>query len=212
MPVDTKEWLDKEDEHSMFSPLILEKGITSWECSHCPWWLEYPLGIVPKCEQDLQARGDIHTYVDALLVEIEAIDDIAWQSIETWNNGVSTLYERVYHLKGKKSEKAGECVLCKLLATKSYISESSSRVDGDYTRVDGVLVRGGVEHTELFFSWLLATFTDEDDHVLDIFAGCGGLGMACTQKMRHCLMLQGDFLIFSKCLEKKVCGPSEDDL
>ncbi|MCO5581917.1 hypothetical protein L7F22_035806 [Adiantum nelumboides] len=56
MPVDTEEWLDKEDKHSMFSPLILEKGITSWECSHCPWWLEYTLGIVPKCEQDLQAR------------------------------------------------------------------------------------------------------------------------------------------------------------
>ncbi|MCO5585843.1 hypothetical protein L7F22_039776 [Adiantum nelumboides] len=284
MPVDTEKWLDKEDEHSMFSPLILEKGITTWECSHCLWWLKYPLGIVPKCQQDLQARGDIHTYVDALLVDVEAIDDIAWQSIETWFKSNLTLYERVYHLKGEKSEyvarlvfvdfptamlvygcqnvdtdeefnvlernhfsvplvkgvveianvhlvdedflvtlslaqhlgtivkyaskfglqlyrswtlmcdggyfhpqteeqvldltiglfyrksasgsiplydrEAGECVSSQFSATKSYITESSSHVDGDYTLVDEVLVSGGAECTELFFKYFTTLLTE----------------------------------------------------
>lgn len=47
------------------------------------------------------------------------------------------------------------------------------------------------------FSWLLA--------------GCGGLGSVCAEEIRHCLMLECDFFAFSECLEKKVCGPPDED-
>lgn len=58
---------------------------------------------------------------------------------------------------------------------------------------------------------MLATFTYYDDHVIDVFAGCGGLGAACAEDMRHCLMMECDFFAFSECLEKKVCGPVEEE-
>lgn len=65
----------------------------------------------------------------------------------------------------------------------------------------------------IVFSWLLATFTFEEDRVIDIFAGCGGLGAACSEEFRHCLMLECDLFSFSGCLEKLICGPLpvEDD-
>lgn len=53
MPLETNEWLDLEDENTMLSPTMVEKGITPWECSNCPWWIEYPLGVIPKHEKDL---------------------------------------------------------------------------------------------------------------------------------------------------------------
>ncbi|KAI5058193.1 hypothetical protein GOP47_0026363 [Adiantum capillus-veneris] len=56
MPEAVQEWLDKEDDNTMFSSRLLKKGITPWECSHCPWWLEYPLGVIPKSEQEIHAR------------------------------------------------------------------------------------------------------------------------------------------------------------
>ena len=56
MPVEIEEWKDVNDEKTMFSPSLVEKSITPWECSKCPWWLEYPLGVVPKCEQQLHAH------------------------------------------------------------------------------------------------------------------------------------------------------------
>ncbi len=61
------------------------------------------------------------------------------------------------------------------------------------------------------YSWLLATFTEEDDHVIDVFAGCGGLGIACAKEIRHCLMLEADFFVFSECLEKILCGPPQEE-
>ena len=60
----------------------------------------------------------------------------------------------------------------------------------------------------LFCSWLLATFTQQENHVVDVFAGCGGLGAACSRDFRHCLLLELDTFAFSECLEKLVCGPS----
>lgn len=56
LPLETLEWVDPMDEYSMFSPSLVERGITAWECAHCPWWLEYPLGVVPKSEQQMHAR------------------------------------------------------------------------------------------------------------------------------------------------------------
>lgn len=50
MPVDTMEWMDLSDENTMFSPALIERGLTPWE-----WWIEYPLGIVPKQELQLHA-------------------------------------------------------------------------------------------------------------------------------------------------------------
>ncbi len=59
MPVDIEEWMDREDDNTMFSTSIVEKGISTWECSHCPWWLEYPLGVVPKSERELYASKHV---------------------------------------------------------------------------------------------------------------------------------------------------------
>lgn len=63
----------------------------------------------------------------------------------------------------------------------------------------------------MFCRWLLATFTYEDDHIIDVFAGCGGLGVACAEKMQHCLLLEADIHAFTGCLESKACGPSLDE-
>lgn len=60
-------------------------------------------------------------------------------------------------------------------------------------------------------SWLLATFTHEDDHVIDVFAGCGGLGVTCAEEFRHGLLLEGDLIVFFECLESKACGPSPEE-
>lgn len=74
--------------------------------------------------------------------------------------------------------------------------------------MDGVLVRGGAERSKKFFNWLLATFTQHEDYVIDVFPGCGGLGADCSQDLRHCLRLELDAFVFNECLEKIVCGPS----
>lgn len=56
--------------------------------------------------------------------------------------------------------------------------------------------------------WLLETFTLEKDHVLDIFAGCGGLGKACANGARHCLCMEGDFFVYNECLTRIACAPT----
>lgn len=57
------------------------------------------------------------------------------------------------------------------------------------------------------FRWLLATFTEPHDYVLDVFSGCGGLGRACVEDMRHCMCLELDDVLYEKCLSKMACGP-----
>ncbi|MCO5604416.1 hypothetical protein L7F22_058581 [Adiantum nelumboides] len=47
--------------------------------------------------------------------------------------------------------------------------------------IDGVIAKGGTERSSLFFRWLLATFTKPHNYVLDVFAGCGGMGQACAE-------------------------------
>ncbi|MCO5612684.1 hypothetical protein L7F22_066953 [Adiantum nelumboides] len=73
--------------------------------------------------------------------------------------------------------------------------------------IDGVIARGGVERSSLFFWWLLATFTKPHDYVLDVFAGCGYMGQAYVEDMRHCMCLELDDELFEKCLSKLACGP-----
>lgn len=51
---------------------------------------------------------------------------------------------------------------------------------------------GGAERSPMFFRWLLHTFTNERDVVLDIFAGCGGLGHASQELRRHYLGIDND--------------------
>ncbi|MCO5563819.1 hypothetical protein L7F22_017468 [Adiantum nelumboides] len=249
--------VDKNDENTMFSAKIMERGITPWECSHCPWWLEYPLGVVPKSEEAIHDCEFFFTYVDALLLDIESIDNFAWHYIETWFQRVGSCYENEYHLKGEVLEYVARLIFANFptsmlllgvqdsyaaddveddipawnqisvrlvrgvmdiadvnLADKvkrSYLSELPTRTRSEYTHVDELMVRGGAERTSSFFSWMLATFTDKDDHVLDLFADCGALGDACSKEMQHCLMLEGDFLVFSECLQKKVCGPLDEE-
>lgn len=53
MPMVTQEWMQPSDEGTMFPPNILERGITQWECEHCPWWIDYPIGVIPKQEHGL---------------------------------------------------------------------------------------------------------------------------------------------------------------
>ena len=55
--------------------------------------------------------------------------------------------------------------------------------------------------------WLLTTFTERHDFVLDVFAGCGGLGMASRDEGRHCMLLELDALLHGSCLSTIVCGP-----
>ena len=55
LPKVTKEWVDTKDENTMYSSTLLEHGVTPWEVVSCPWWLDYPTGIIPKQETSLRA-------------------------------------------------------------------------------------------------------------------------------------------------------------
>ena len=59
MPTLTKEWLDVKDESTMYSPTLLDRGITDWELNVCPWWLEYPIGVIPKQETEMHASTNM---------------------------------------------------------------------------------------------------------------------------------------------------------
>ena len=61
LPDATQEWLDIKDENTMFSQTIQERGISAWEIQKCPWWIEYPLGVIPKQETDLRASKRLKT-------------------------------------------------------------------------------------------------------------------------------------------------------
>ena len=59
VPTITKEWLDVKDESTMYSPTLLEHGIIDWEVNACPWWLEYPIGVIPKQETKMHASTNM---------------------------------------------------------------------------------------------------------------------------------------------------------
>ena len=45
------DWPNVESNDTMYPATWLDKGISEWERIRCPWWLEYPLGHVPKSEE-----------------------------------------------------------------------------------------------------------------------------------------------------------------
>lgn len=56
-------------------------------------------------------------------------------------------------------------------------------------RVDANLIRGEAQWSQLFFEWLLKTFTKPRDSVIDVFASCGGLGFETKTLLRHCFCM-----------------------
>ena len=46
------------------------------------------------------------------------------------------------------------------------------------------------------FRWLLSTFTEPHDYVLDMFVGRGGLGRTFVEDMRHCMCLELDDVLY----------------
>ena len=59
VPTLTNEWLDVKDESTMYSPTLSKCGITDWEVNVCPWWLEYPIGVIPKQETKMHASTNM---------------------------------------------------------------------------------------------------------------------------------------------------------
>ena len=43
----------------------------------------------------------------------------------------------------------------------------------------------------------MLTLTEERTAIIDVFAGCGGMGVACAELHRHCLCLEHDEAIFA---------------
>lgn len=54
----------------------------------------------------------------------------------------------------------------------------------------------------LVFRWLVLTFTLEHTTVIDIFAGCGGLGVVCAERHRHCFCVDYDRPVFYRHLRR----------
>lgn len=48
--------------------------------------------------------------------------------------------------------------------------------------------------------WLLGTFTEVGDAVLDCFAGCGGMAQQCRNLKRHCVSVEIDASVFRSCI------------
>ena len=57
-------------------------------------------------------------------------------------------------------------------------------------------------NTILMFRWLVLTFTLEHTTVIDIFAGCGGLGVVCAEWHCHCLCVDCDAVVFDRHLQR----------
>lgn len=53
MPDATIEWIAITDENTMYPQSLQDHGITQWEIERCPWWLEYPIGVIPKQEKEI---------------------------------------------------------------------------------------------------------------------------------------------------------------
>lgn len=425
-PIVAQEWTNVMLKVTMYTPSMRERGLTQWECTHCPWWVDYPIGVLPRQEEGLYdrfvalkepplpmtklskteeaaqstkkkkrkgdkgrvttpskntsklvseqenecvERGDIggnnqkyksqskslnatptlscmpdssiargglsnmptstmispferrlpqrkdyiyNTIVDALLVDIENIDKFAIESIKKFLKTYSTLH---YHHCGKPSKKvarltfanfptsllvdgvqrphlgtmdiaamladegflvtlglgehfgkvkkyagrAGMHIHCTwtlvcdegyrhpitskevcdltiglfyhentviftynreagfeidptlLPATRSFLCESHEYGHMACMMMDGCAIRGAAEQSMAFYRWLLTTVTEEKDMVIDVFSGCGGLGIGSANISQYCLCIEGDFFVFNECLSKVTVGPLEDD-
>ena len=67
-PPFTREWITVHDENTMYSPPLLERKVTSWEKNVCPWWLDYPIGIIPKQELELHESKYFFIWENCFLV------------------------------------------------------------------------------------------------------------------------------------------------
>lgn len=47
----------------------------------------------------------------------------------------------------------------------------------------------------------MLTLTEESTAIVDVFAGCGGMGVASAELHRHCLCLEFDEAIFARHLK-----------
>lgn len=99
MPPEIAEWLDPKDENSMFSSTLIERGITNWELNHCPWWLEYPLGVIPKQEKQLHARKSFETLDNLFALEFK-IHYLLYKLLEFFKSFLRNIhiYLRMYTL------------------------------------------------------------------------------------------------------------------
>ncbi|MCO5579996.1 hypothetical protein L7F22_033862 [Adiantum nelumboides] len=61
-------------------------------------------------------------------------------------------------------------------------------------------IREGVERTPQLNRWLLGTFTEVGNAVLDCFAGCGGMVQQCGNLKRHCVSVEVDATVFRSCI------------
>ncbi len=61
MPECTNEWKDIASHGTMFPKWIKDRGLSVWETDFCPWWLDYPQGQRPRCEED-HYRGITFAY------------------------------------------------------------------------------------------------------------------------------------------------------
>ncbi|MCO5554004.1 hypothetical protein L7F22_007530 [Adiantum nelumboides] len=48
-----KDWENVDSKDTMYPKAWVERGVSQWELTRCPWWLDYPLGRVPPCEEGL---------------------------------------------------------------------------------------------------------------------------------------------------------------
>lgn len=62
IPSVTEEWVDLKDENTMYSPTLQDRGITDWEAGMCPWWIDYPIGVIPKQEKELRASMPLYYF------------------------------------------------------------------------------------------------------------------------------------------------------
>ncbi|MCO5571027.1 hypothetical protein L7F22_024758 [Adiantum nelumboides] len=54
-----KDWANVDSKDTMYPKAWVERGVSQWEFTRCPWWLDYPLGRVPPCEEGLwKDEGD----------------------------------------------------------------------------------------------------------------------------------------------------------
>ncbi|KAI5083860.1 hypothetical protein GOP47_0000029 [Adiantum capillus-veneris] len=229
IPSVAKEWVDLKDENTMYSPTIQDRGITDWEASMCPWWIDYPIGVIPKQEKELRIRfmtehgiaGTIDTHVDDASepanIDITHVvqDKKGKKKVNDPPQKTPQRTPEISKSQGLESARKSDAA-----PSSSFVAESSlgrpawerrpvtRSVGFHYTTVvDALLVDiRGVDKFALK-RWLLATFTERYDYVLDVFAGCGGLGRASIEEGRHCLCMEIDDVLYEGCLSTIACGP-----
>ena len=60
----------------------------------------------------------------------------------------------------------------------------------------------------MFCRWLLGTFTQQGDAVLDCFAGTGTMARACKTLHRHCVSVEYDEQCFNACIRPLIICPN----